>query len=235
MQCLFPTALLWIPSMTPRTRGSSNEGTTAMHTRGKLLLAALTSALFLTLVPSAATALRSLQYTTGPITLTGNETLTSDTGTTITTSTTKVINTSTSVAKTRGALFAFLTECTATLGTAFVFVRIAITCGLTLPWHVRFDSFTGTLPRIINVKLISLNVTVLLRNLPSGELLNCLYQGDQPAIARVNAASEITEIQIDETARLNTTTPRQTGCEENRSISFRGTLRLSRAVRVRLI
>jgi hypothetical protein len=203
-----------------------------MHS--KLLLAAVTSALLLALVASTATALRSLEASpAGAITATAPVTFTS--GTNVTSSVTLTGELHRNIPKTRGALAGFIRGCTSTLGTAFGFVRIAITCALTLPWHVRFDSFTGTLPRIATIKLIVLNVSFLLRNLPNGELLNCLYQGDQPAIARVNAANEITEIQIDETAVLNTTTPRQTGCEENRTGSLRGTFRLAAAQRVRLI
>jgi hypothetical protein len=48
----------------------------------------------------------------------------------------------------------------------------------TLPWHIRFDSFTGTLPTITSVRLQIIGIAILVR-----VVFDCLYQStvERPA------------------------------------------------------
>jgi hypothetical protein len=63
----------------------------------------------------------------------------------------------------------------------------------TLPWHIRFESFTGVLPRITGIRLQVINMAWLLHN----ELWNCLYKSTaaKPAfgILRVNEVTGLIE------------------------------------------
>jgi hypothetical protein len=90
-----------------------------------------------------------------------------------------------------GLLAGVATGCRAALGEASFGVRAAITCELTLPWHIRYNGFEGTLPNITALRLILLNMSFRVRDLVGGMVFNCLYQGDQNARASGRAANEI--------------------------------------------
>jgi hypothetical protein len=55
----------------------------------------------------------------------------------------------------------------------------------TLPWHLRYDSFSGTLPRITLVKAQLVGVAFRLLLIPDG--VTCLIQTDTTTPMRVNA------------------------------------------------
>jgi len=60
-----------------------------------------------------------------------------------------------------------------------------ITTPSTLPWHVQYQSFAGTLPRISSVRITIVGFAFLIN--VSG--VNCLYQSTQvnPQVGRFNA------------------------------------------------
>lgn len=70
----------------------------------------------------------------------------------------------------------------------------------TLPWHVRYDSFTGTLPHIASIRLQIIGASFIGRG-PFG--IRCLYRSTTArplyVIFLVNAASEIETLRVDET------------------------------------
>jgi hypothetical protein len=71
----------------------------------------------------------------------------------------------------------------------------------TLPWHVQYDSFAGTLPNITSLTLRVVGLAALVR--PTG-LLSCLYQTEQSAPARLvierEEIGELRAVRADETA-----------------------------------
>ena len=78
----------------------------------------------------------------------------------------------------------------------------------TLPWHVRYDSFAGTLPDITSVSLRVIGMALLVR--PTG-LLSCLYQTESGAPARLVAVREtigvITSLRFEEASSIASRTP----------------------------
>jgi ABC-type amino acid transport substrate-binding protein len=68
-----------------------------------------------------------------------------------------------------------------------------------LPWHVRFDSFTGTLPNITSIRIQVIGAAILYWNAFSG----CLFRStaEKPLFARLNIAAggTITSMQWEET------------------------------------
>lgn len=79
-----------------------------------------------------------------------------------------------------------------------------------LPWHMRYESFSGTLPRVtaINLRIISLSFLVVTSLLS----LSCLYRSTVAEPARVSAnvdtsSGQITSLRFD----LNANIPRSAG------------------------
>lgn len=69
-----------------------------------------------------------------------------------------------------------------------------VTVSNTLPWHLRFMSFTGTLPRITSITLLIVGAAFLVNIIGN----QCLYKSTEAspatAIANVNAEGQVTEI-----------------------------------------
>lgn len=73
----------------------------------------------------------------------------------------------------------------------------------TLPWHVKYNDFTGTLPRVTGVRF-RFAVTAFLIEVGLGT--SCLYEGtegDAAATAVVEAGGAITGMTFDNTIRLD--------------------------------
>ncbi|MGB2711107.1 MAG: hypothetical protein WBC33_06285 [Conexibacter sp.] len=205
-----------------------------MPRRSKLLMLALTSALVLAAPVGAASASRGLQIepaglttATAPLTFvlepragrySALVTLRSSLHRTI--------------VKTIGALVGTITDCRWSLGTEEI--SVAVECRLTLPWHIRYDGFMGTLPNITEMRLQILNFSVRVTDLTFGGLLiNCLYGGTIRAIA---STPLLETIHFSESEGLPTTTPEGPGCELS-ATTFRqlDTVRLDRRRTLRLI
>jgi hypothetical protein len=155
-----------------------------MRNRSKLLLAALTAALALTLGAATANASRSfsatnntlLSYTSPALTFQGVGGQELICAVTLTASIHSVI------AKLRGALAGFVnggraSNCRNNLG-------FGTTSAIPLvshirPWHLRYESFRGILPRIEEVLFIITNAEFLIQvEIPFVGLLRCLYRGN---------------------------------------------------------
>jgi hypothetical protein len=80
------------------------------------------------------------------------------------------------------------------------------TVALTLPWHVRYDSFAGILPRIERIRLQLFQISYLLR---MGIINNCLYRAEtEPAFmifTRNTTTGVITGLQADSTSGISNT------------------------------
>jgi hypothetical protein len=73
-----------------------------------------------------------------------------------------------------------------------------------LPWHVRYRSFTGTLPRITGVSLSLINATFRVHVNSLGATCEVRTEAGRPAvgIAEVNETGTITGLRADETTRI---------------------------------
>ncbi|MGB2711456.1 MAG: hypothetical protein WBC33_08050 [Conexibacter sp.] len=139
-----------------------------------------------------------------------------------------------SILKVTGSLVGTVTDCRSSLGTAVgLGISVAIGCALSLPWHLRYVGYIGTLPRILSVEIEILNIGFLLRDLPfGGTVFNCLYQGNIRATFTENPGDRI---RLSEASSIPTTTPRGAGCAENPSGTVRGTGILERRHGYRLL
>jgi hypothetical protein len=108
----------------------------------------------------------------------------------------------------------------------------------TLPWHIRYSSFTGTLPRITGIRLQVIGVAISME--PSGSGLLCLYKSTTAApafvTAVVNAEGTITSLRADETSGI----PLESGflCPSEGKISGTGLLTIresNTSITVRLV
>jgi hypothetical protein len=168
-------------------------------TKRKAIVAALIAVVALAVASAGATASRSISANPGgSITGTSAGTLTfAEGGLEVQSHVTLVGSLHRVIPKIIGWLAGLIRSCRSDRGTANVFVLpVNILCELTLPWHVRYNGFTGTLPRIATIRLIVLNATFLLHEFTVNTLV-CLFRVDQLAHADVNAAGEITTITID--------------------------------------
>jgi hypothetical protein len=101
------------------------------------------------------------------------------------------------VAKVAGALIGYITRATAgncTVGEATMLTE-------TLPWHVMYESFTGTLPAITSARFGITGLTMLI---VGGPLRRCLYRFPPAAPGGVIAnltGGAVTSIRIDEARR----------------------------------
>ncbi|HZV73419.1 MAG TPA: hypothetical protein VFF79_06865 [Conexibacter sp.] len=104
-----------------------------------------------------------------------------------------------SIVKTRGSLIGYITR--AIVGPVANCVKNNVTnvqvLTASLPWHVRYDSFTGTLPAITGVRLQLVGAAFLLTAFGA----SCLYRStpEQPAfgIANREAGGTITGLQAE--------------------------------------
>ena len=194
-----------------------------MRIPGKLLLAALTSALLLTAIASSASASRAFEARpagaitgTAPVTFASGE----QRVTSLVTLTGELERT---IAKTVGALVGRITGCVSTLGETGTGVRVRIKCDLSLPWHVRYVSFAGTLPNITSITVLVLDVSFLLRDLLGGIAINCLYLGDVPALVVVGAGGGVERIRIIEESVRAVEHEGRPACTENPEGTLTGT------------
>ncbi|MGB2695830.1 MAG: hypothetical protein WBD55_11695, partial [Dehalococcoidia bacterium] len=150
---------------------------TGMHIHRRLLLAALTSAFLLVALASSALASRSIQVEpSGAITVTAPATfISSPAGQRLTALVTLRGNLARVISKATGSLAGQITDCRSTLGEAgLIVIRVEIRCELLLPWHIRYSSFAGSLPRPVLYLLIFLNIGFSARDLAGGASINCL-------------------------------------------------------------
>jgi hypothetical protein len=173
-----------------------------MRTRSKLLLAALTAAMCMAMAVGSASATRlNTNANNWKIVWTSLSLNAPGAGATVTCAVTLEGSFhSTSITKTSGSLVGYVQNAE---------VRNACTGGTaralreTLPWHVRYDSFTGTLPTITGVKLQLVGARFNI--FPSG-LAECLTEttAAKPAkgIANVEAGGRITSFSADSTATI---------------------------------
>jgi hypothetical protein len=92
-----------------------------------------------------------------------------------------------------------------------------------LPWHLRYDSFAGTLPRITSIKFRVIGASFLLTIFG----VSCLYRttAESPGlvIASLNAEGNVTAVRADETASI----PKSSGsvlCPSSGTASGSGTM-----------
>ena len=161
-----------------------------MHTRSKLLVAALIAMLALSIGAGIASANRSIQTNPGGVTRITFRELRfsgSEGGVVITCRVVLTANLNARIAKARGSAAGSITavevrECRG--GAAIVRAE-------TLPWAVQFDSFGGTLPRITSVRLRLIRATFLLEVFG----VRCRYQGNAEGITN---GPEVTTLRADE-------------------------------------
>jgi hypothetical protein len=105
----------------------------------------------------------------------------------------------------------------------------------TLPWHLRYQSFTGTLPRITGVTLQNIGASF---RVEEGFGQACLYRttATNPSrlIAEIEANGLVTGLRADETATIPMTGPFPCELTENAS-TFRGTASFTRTGTTNLI
>jgi hypothetical protein len=77
-----------------------------------------------------------------------------------------------------------------------------------LPWHIRYNGFTGTLPEIREIHLRLVNAGFLIQTIEPlfGTLVACLYQSTAASPMRGwigrEAAGQLTNLRVDETAGI---------------------------------
>ncbi|MGB2695821.1 MAG: hypothetical protein WBD55_11645 [Dehalococcoidia bacterium] len=207
-----------------------------MRFHPKLLLAAMASGVVLAVLASTATANRGVQFEpAGAVQGTAGVTFTSTpAGRRFTSLVTLRGSLHRTIAKTTGSLAGVITDCRSTLGEAgLIFITIEVRCELTLPWHVRYVGFTGTLPNIRESILLLLGIGFRVRDLAGGGTVNCLYAGNVGAITSQNP---IRSVRFGEEA-IPTITPENETCEESENASgiISGAISLDRAQTFRLI
>jgi hypothetical protein len=76
-----------------------------------------------------------------------------------------------------------------------------------LPWHITYRSFTGTLPRIESVKLAVINLMVLVSTQNSRESISCLFVATsaRPLVLKANlnlTTGVLENLQVEEANRI---------------------------------
>ncbi|MGB2711108.1 MAG: hypothetical protein WBC33_06290 [Conexibacter sp.] len=205
-----------------RSPDITTQGVNQMRHPAQLLLAPLVAVAFLAAVAAVAHANRGLQVEpSGSVTGTAPVTFTTLSGTQYWFLLTLRGSLHRTVSKVVGSLAGLITDCRGQPLREFPFLNIA--CVLTMPWHVRYTSFSGTLPGITAASFVILGFSISFR-----EILECLFQADLRVIAAENPVSSI---RFDETQPVSTSTP---GCVEI-PITFRSSLRLDRRQTLSLI
>lgn len=100
----------------------------------------------------------------------------------------------------------------------------------TLPWHIRYVSFTGTLPNITSLRLQTTDVAILFQAFFS--IARCLYRGSPQYTTTGNP---ITEARLDSTIVVPLADESLSAIACPRSLTLAGTGRYSPAIRVRLV
>ena len=107
------------------------------------------------------------------------------------------------IAKVSGQLIGLLTSGVASRpcvgGEAWILngveVLEGVTTANTLPWHIQYNSFTGTLPRINGIRVAVIGFSVLVRATILGVPTECLYRSTQAsplfAIIMLNAETGV--------------------------------------------
>lgn len=181
-----------------------------MHTRSRLVLAAIAAALALAVGPSAASAARSFSisnnalsaYVTPRTTFFGtpSENL-------VICTVTLTASLHSTVAKARGSLVGFvnggrLERCTSTIFP----VRLIPLVEHRSPFHMTLNSFKGTLPRITEILLTINNFRLLTQATePFGRTQGCLYRAnlDMETRGRTGAAEYTVELFIQQQSGRN--------------------------------
>jgi len=168
-----------------------------MQPRLGRLLAVVTVALALAAASaSASERLELLPYegTLGSVRASGTYTFTNEGGTVYTacplTLTGSLHRT---ITKTRGALAGFINS--VSVGSC---TEGATLTTLSLPWHISYESFRGTLPNISSIRLKTNGVAMLVRLF--GGLVGCLYRGD--SYMDTDSGIAVRQLRIDETVNV---------------------------------
>jgi hypothetical protein len=182
-----------------------------MHTRTKLVLGALAAAMLLAFAVGTASANRLSISERNFLIRWAPLTLASTAGSSIRCSVTLDGSFhSSTITKTTGLLIGYIT--TATIAGTSGNGREAVCTGgtatvlrETLPWHVQYNGFTGTLPRITGVNLLLIGASF--RVDPEGSFEPaCLARTEalhpSRGIAELNAGGEIRNLRPDETALI---------------------------------
>lgn len=118
--------------------------------------------------------------------------------------------------KVSGALIGYITSantvkgmanCVGGWGMLFLTEEEGFTGALnTLPWHIRYDSFEGTLPAIAGLHVDVVNFSIRFRRVEGGTTIRCLYKSLETSpvkfIFRVAAGGTVTGLQADESAEI---------------------------------
>jgi hypothetical protein len=87
-----------------------------------------------------------------------------------------------------------------------------------LPWHIRYDRFTGTLPRIERIRLQFINVGLLVRvfvfPVNNGCLILTSAMNPVFAFVEIEAGGTVTGLRADEAPAIQTTTILENFCPE---------------------
>jgi hypothetical protein len=185
------------PSKLARPAASTDKGDQIMRTSGRLLLAGLTGALALAAAVGTASA-RQLQFSSQ--TIRTAMTLRLEAGITATSVCPVTLEGSFHsriISKLSGDLIGYITSAATekarcTSQRSLFFAQPDSTPeNESLPWHIRYDSFTGTLPRItgIRLQLIGLKLKIL--------LTSCEFQSStaRPAYLLMTVAAETGRIE----------------------------------------
>jgi hypothetical protein len=204
--------------------------------RNRLKQSAVLVAVMVGLMPSAAFANRSLNTTPGGAltgTSSGVATFYEEEAMTFTNAITLVGSIHRAIPKVIGWLVGMITSCRGTLAeTTFSEVRLAFFCELSLPWHIRYNGFEGTLPNVSALRLIILNLSFRMRDLLGGIFFDCLFRSDLPVRGSGARTGEIDRITLVPT--LFPGVGGEEGCRR-RSIELRTLFNITPAQTLRLV
>lgn len=209
---------------------------------GNVILTTLAAALTLSLAVGIATASRGIEIEPTILhTATSSEfVFTEEGGGSIRCAATLVASLHRSIAKARGTLAGFVTEgraerCRSSVGTNGLYTFLVERGGAAIepPWHIAYESFSGTLPNITNILFIIFRFRFLasVRGLFGERLNECLYQGNIGVDARGRAANEVERIVIQANQTVTLLTVRE---ERGRPCARRGTLTGTFTLRTRI-
>jgi hypothetical protein len=176
-----------------------------MRKSGKLLLVAITAALVLASLAAAANANRSIEVRPLPITATsvGGIVFLEAGGGTVSCPLTLNVTLHSSISKAVESLMGSVGG--GTVGRCTSSTGANVVARLLLLWHIRFQSFRGTLPNITGLLFTAVNSAFLFAFEAGGaRVATCLYVGNVGVEGTGAAANEITRLRILETENAAT-------------------------------
>jgi hypothetical protein len=160
----------------------------------KLMMAALTAALVFSALVATASARNGLRPSPTSVNATITSLILSSPAANVSCPVTLGFSLHSTIAKVERTLAGFLNRvsvggCTDSVNTA----ASARALTETLPWHVRYRIFLGTLPNITGVELEVINTQFLVRiGEPFGGNIGCLYRATLRGLAGTNPATRLT-------------------------------------------